>query len=82
MKIAEDGEILVKGPNVMKGCMQQSGNTAEAIDAEGWFHTGDIGEFVEGKFLRKLPIAKKEIFASYGDGKKKETQLFHNFSEK
>lgn len=64
-KIAEDGEILVKGPNVMMGYYQLPDKTAEAIDEDGWFHTGDIGEFVEGKFL-KITDRKKEIFKTSG----------------
>lgn len=65
VKIAEDGEILVKGPNVMMGYYEKPDKTAEAIDAEGWFHTGDIGEMVEGKFL-KITDRKKEIFKTSG----------------
>ncbi len=61
VKFAEDGEILVKGPNVMMGYYKRPDATAEVIDAEGWFHTGDIGTFVEGKFL-KITDRKKEIF--------------------
>jgi long-chain acyl-CoA synthetase len=63
--IAEDGEILVKGPNVMMGYYNLPEATAEAIDAEGWFHTGDIGVFVEGRFL-KITDRKKEIFKTSG----------------
>lgn len=65
VKIAEDGEILVKGPNVMMGYYEKPDKTAEDIDADGWFHTGDIGEMVEGKFL-KITDRKKEIFKTSG----------------
>ncbi|MES2516128.1 MAG: long-chain fatty acid--CoA ligase [Bacteroidota bacterium] len=62
VKIAEeDGEILVKGPNLMKGYFKNPEATAEVIDSEGWFHTGDVGTFVEGRFL-KITDRKKEIF--------------------
>lgn len=63
--IAEDGEILVKGPNVMIGYYNLPEETAKAIDSEGWFHTGDIGEIVQGKFL-KITDRKKEIFKTSG----------------
>ncbi|TNF47254.1 MAG: long-chain fatty acid--CoA ligase [Bacteroidetes bacterium] len=65
VKIAEDGEILVKGPNVMMGYYNKPVETAEVIDADGWFHTGDIGIFIENKFL-KITDRKKEIFKTSG----------------
>jgi long-chain acyl-CoA synthetase len=65
VKIAEDGEILVKGPNVMMGYYKKPEATSEVMDAEGWFHTGDIGMFQEGKFL-KITDRKKEIFKTSG----------------
>ncbi|HOE59062.1 MAG TPA: long-chain fatty acid--CoA ligase [Bacteroidales bacterium] len=61
VKIANDGEILVKGPNVMLGYYKDPEYTAQVIDEDGFFHTGDIGVLVDGKFL-KITDRKKEIF--------------------
>lgn len=60
IRIDEDGEILAKGPNLMKGYYKDPVQTSEVIDADGWFHTGDIGEF-DGEFL-KITDRKKEMF--------------------
>lgn len=57
----EDGEILFRGPSVMLGYFKDPAATAETIDAEGWLHTGDVGTFVDGRFL-KITDRKKEIF--------------------
>lgn len=65
VRIAEDGEILVKGPNVMLGYYNLPDKTAEVLDANGWFHTGDIGVIVDDKFL-KITDRKKEIFKTSG----------------
>jgi long-chain acyl-CoA synthetase len=65
VKLAEDGEICCKGSNVMMGYYKRPDLTAECIDTDGWFHTGDIGVWVDGKFL-KITDRKKEIFKTSG----------------
>ncbi|HTL81008.1 MAG TPA: long-chain fatty acid--CoA ligase [Bacteroidia bacterium] len=76
VKFAADGEILVKGPNVMMGYYKRPDATAEVIDAEGYFHTGDIGTMVENRFL-KITDRKKEIFKTSG-GKYIAPQMIEN----
>ncbi len=65
IKIGEFGEILTKGPNVMLGYYKNPEATKAAIDEDGWFHTGDIGELVEGRFL-KITDRLKEVFKTSG----------------
>lgn len=75
-RIAEDGEILCRGSNIMMGYYKNPILTDEVIDKEGWFHTGDIGQWVEGRFL-KITDRKKEIFKTSG-GKYVAPQVIEN----
>ncbi len=61
LKIAEDGEVLCKGHNVMLGYYKDKALTKSVFDEDGWFHTGDVGHLKDGKFL-VITDRKKEIF--------------------
>ncbi|MEZ4847268.1 MAG: long-chain fatty acid--CoA ligase [Bacteroidia bacterium] len=65
VKIAADGEILARGPNVMMGYYKDSQSTANTIDEEGWLHTGDVGKLVKGRFI-VLTDRIKELFKTSG----------------
>jgi long-chain acyl-CoA synthetase len=65
IKLAEDGEVLIRGAFVTSGYRNQPEQTAEAIDTEGWLHTGDVGEFDDDGYL-KIVDRKKELIINAG----------------
>jgi long-chain acyl-CoA synthetase len=76
LKLAYDGEITCKGPNVMMGYYKDAERTERVIDKDGYFHTGDVGILVENKYL-KITDRKKEIFKLSG-GKYIAPQMIEN----
>ncbi len=76
VKLGEDGEILCKGPNIMLGYYKDPELTAQVIDADGYFHTGDVGSFDKDSFLT-ITDRKKEIF-KLSNGKYVSPQVIEN----
>jgi long-chain acyl-CoA synthetase len=64
VRLAEDGEILTRGPHIFKGYFKDPEQTARAIDSAGWLHTGDVGEWEDGRL--KIVDRKKDILITAG----------------
>lgn len=76
MQISDEGEILARGPHVMKGYYKDTESTKQVIDENGWMHTGDVGHLTEEKFLQ-ITDRKKEIFKT-SSGKYIAPQIIEN----